>query len=386
VSLRERFSRKGVAGTVTLVAYDVAPIGGMERAAFELAGGLLERGHSLIVIARRCDLPAHPRLRFVRIPGPARPAALSAIVFAVLGSLAVWRRRSGYLHTVGAIVLPRADAITVQFCFRAFADHDLSRASRTSRAYRLNDRLTTRINTGLEQWCYSRHPARRLITVSPGVGRELRLYYGVARSTLRVIPNGVDSATFRPDLAARERVRAALHTGVHPLAVFVGGDWERKGLNYTIEALADVPRWRLVVVGRGDTERYRALAAHAGVLDRVSFVGHQSDPKPYYAAAEVFVLPTAYEAHPLVALEAAAHGLPILGTSTNGLEDLIRDGENGWFVERTGKSIADRLARIDDDEPGRRAMGASARSSVSGLGWKRIVTDYEAAYMELDPA
>ncbi|HEY5199017.1 MAG TPA: glycosyltransferase family 4 protein [Solirubrobacteraceae bacterium] len=374
------------AGTVTLVAYDIAPIGGMERAAFELACGLLERGHKLVVIARRCDLPAGPNLRFVRIPGPARPAALATFMFAVLGSIAVWRRRVGYLHTVGAVVLPRADAITVQFCFRAFADHGLSRASRSSRLYRLNDRMTTLIGTALEHWCYARRPARMLITVSAGVGRELRRHYGVLDGTLRVIPNGVDSATFRPDDAARERVRGQLQTGEDPLAVFVGGDWERKGLAHTIEALADAARWRLVVVGRGDTERYRALAERAGVLDRVSFVGHQADPKPYYAAADAFVLPTAYEAHPLVALEAAAHGLPILGTSTNGLEDLIQDGENGWYVERSGKSIAACLGRIEIDESRRLAMGAAARASVSELDWKRIVTDYEAAYMELDPA
>jgi glycosyltransferase involved in cell wall biosynthesis len=373
------------ARTVTLVAYDIAPIGGMERAAFELARGLLDSGYSLIVIARRCDLPPGPGLRFVRVPGPARPAVLGMILFAVLGSLAVWRHRAGRLHTVGAVVLCRADAITVQFCFRAFAAHGLSRASRTSAAYRLNDRASTAIGAALERWCYSRRPARMLVTVSAGVGRELGRHYGVLDGTLRVIPNGVDHATFRPDPVARERVRAELETGERPLAVFVGGDWERKGLAHIIEALADASQWRLVVVGGGDTQRYRGFAQDAGVLDRVRFVGHQSDPRPYYAAADAFVLPTAYEAHPLVVLEAAAHGLPILGTSTNGLEDLIRDGENGWFVERSGRSIADRLARIDD-EPGRRAMGALARSSVSGLGWERIVTDYEAAYMELDPA
>jgi glycosyltransferase involved in cell wall biosynthesis len=372
-------------GTVTLVAYDIAPIGGMERAAFELACGLLDRGHHLIVIARRCDLPAGPRLRFVRIPGPARPAALGMILFAVLGTLAVWRRRAGRLHTVGAVVLSRADAITVQFCFRAFAAHGLSRASRTSAAYRLNDRAATVIGAALERWCYSRRPARRLITVSAGVGRELRRHYGVPDAIVRVIPNGVDSATFRPDADARQRVRADLQTGEQPLAVFVGGDWERKGLAHTIDALADAPRWRLVVVGGGDTQRYRGFARDAGVLDRVSFVGHQADPKPYYAAADAFVLATAYEAHPLVALEAAAHGLPILGTSTNGLEDLIREGENGWFVERSGQSIAACLARIEQESP-RGAMAAAARASVSELGWKRIVTDYEAAYMELDPA
>jgi glycosyltransferase involved in cell wall biosynthesis len=383
VRLRRTAARD--ARTVTLVAYDIAPIGGMERAAFELARGLLDSGYSLIVISRRCDLPPGPRLRFVRIPGPARPAALGMILFALLGSLAVWRRRAGHLHTVGAVVLSRADAITVQFCFRAFAAHGLSRASRTSAAYRLNDRAATSIGAALEWWCYSRHPARMLVTVSAGVGRELGRHYGVLDRTLRVIPNGVDHAAFHPDPVARKRVRAELATGERPLAVFVGGDWERKGLAHTIEALVDAAAWRLVVVGGGDTQRYRGFAKAAGVLDRVHFVGHQSDPAPYYAAADAFVLATAYEAHPLVALEAAAHGLPMLGTRTNGLEDLISDGHNGWLVEPTGQSISAGLGRIEHESP-RGGMAAAARASVSGLGWERIVTDYEAAYMELDPA
>ena len=72
---------------LTLVASDVAPVGGMERVALELCARLLERGWDLTIIARSCTLPAGPRLRFLRILAPSRPVSVALAASWLHGSL-----------------------------------------------------------------------------------------------------------------------------------------------------------------------------------------------------------------------------------------------------------------------------------------------------------
>ena len=92
----------------------------------------------------------------------------------------------------------------------------------------------------------------------------------------------------------------------------------------------------------GDIEAlYEELAESYGVADRVEFVGATDDVASWYRRGRRFLLPTAYETFSLVTYEAAACGLPLLVTKVNGVEDLLRDGENGWFIERDAADIAD---------------------------------------------
>src|SRR4051794_16156682 len=129
---------------VTIVAHDVGTPGGMERQLGILASGLLERGHRVTVVAGRCELPPHPRLRWVRIRGPRRPFSLWYPWFLVAASIAVWRRRAGIVHTTGALVLNRADVSTVHFCHRAFhAGGGGLQARRVTAGYRVNAWVTS---------------------------------------------------------------------------------------------------------------------------------------------------------------------------------------------------------------------------------------------------
>src|SRR5207248_1399513 len=130
------------------------------------------------------------------------------------------------------------------------------------------------------------------------------------------------------------------------VALFVGSEWERKGLKVAIDALAHAPDWKLLVVGRGNVASYRSHARASGVEPRVVFVGTASDPAPYYCASDAFVLPTSYETFSLVTYEAAATGVPLLVTPVNGVTDLLGDGSNGWFIDRCPEGIAARLRAL----------------------------------------
>lgn len=371
---------------VTIVANDVGGgIGGMEQQLETLVRGLLDRNHRVTVISRTCKLPAHPLLRWVRVRGPRRPFSLAYPWFLAAGTVAAWLCREGLLHSTGAIIANRVDLSTVHFCHRGFEARGwVTRARRWSLPYRLNARLARLLSRAGERWCYRKRRVSRLVAVSGGLARELARGFPDLRGSIRVIPNGVDSNAFRPDPTAGRQVRHRFGLDDQvPVAIFVGGEWQRKGLGFAIEALTNAADWHLLVVGDGDAEHFHDLATRRRVQDRVHFAGRQRNTVPFYNAASAFVFPSAYETFSLASHEAAATGLPMLATRVSGIEDLLKDGVNGWYVERDAQSIARRLGDVQRDPERRRRMAAAARESALAYDWDRVVDSYVEAYKEL---
>src|SRR5918994_1820294 len=143
---------------VLIVAHNVGSIGGMERQLAHLIEGLLGRGHTLTVIARRCELRKHERLRFVRVIGPGRPFAVAFPWFLIIASLKAHRHRHQLLHTTSALVLNRADVVTVHFCNEALHDRDVTQAKRDTILYRANDRIALWMSRTLERLLYKPSP------------------------------------------------------------------------------------------------------------------------------------------------------------------------------------------------------------------------------------
>jgi glycosyltransferase involved in cell wall biosynthesis len=363
---------------VTIVAHDVGAIGGMERQLSELIGGLLERGVEVVVVSRTCALEPHPGLRWIRVPGPARPFVLAFPWFLAAGSLLVRRHRRGVVHTTGAIVLNRADVCTVHYCHRGPVRR-LARASRSIWIYRLNAAAARPLSRLAERLLYRRSRVSTLVAVSAGLAAELR-------STLpddtpvEVIPNGVDTQRFKPDENGRNSARREVGLGRDDLlALFVGNEWHAKGLSFAIEAVALTKTWRLVVVGEGDRASHAARAHAIGIGERVTFLGPRADVDRMYLAADALVAPSAYETFSLVVHEAAASGLPIVATSVHGVDDLLADETGGRLVERDATAIANVLEQLTDADL-RARMGSAARAAVRDHGWDRVVDSYLGLY------
>ena len=366
---------------VTVVAPVVAADeGGMERVMSRVVAGLLERGFGVTVIAYTCRLGPDAALRFIRVPGPRRPASVSFPWFALAASIAVRRFRRGRLVTQGAILPLTADVVCAHFCNHAYHDQRTQpRRRRDTLPYRVNEWLDRWMGLAAERWIYRPAHQADVIAVSSGLADELRTYFPALDARLRVIPNGVDLTEFRPDPEARAEVRASLGVGTAPVAAFMGGDWPRKGLGLALEAVAQRPPWHLLVVGDGDIEGYEARARELGAGDRVHFVGRQRRPAPYLAAADAFVFPSGYEPFGLVVLEAGASGLPLIVTPTGGAAELVRDGENGRVVARDVGAIAAALTELAADEEARAAMGDRARTLAEPFGWPRVADAYAEA-------
>jgi UDP-glucose:(heptosyl)LPS alpha-1,3-glucosyltransferase len=186
----------------------------------------------------------------------------------------------------------------------------------------------------------------------------------------------VDANRFCPNPDWRDRLRQ--EGGIDAdevVALFVGGDWDHKGLEVAIKGLAIAQdlgaNVRLWVVGRGQRNRFHHLARQVGVVGKVSFFGVREDVEMFYAAADIFVLPTVYETFSLVAHEAAACRLPIVATRVSGIEDLVGDDKAGFLVQRGSEAVGEALARLAADKELRETMGAEGQHRVIGSTWER---------------
>ncbi len=367
---------------ITLVIHDLDAQGGQERATYELVRRLLEHGAKVTVIARSCALPPSDQLRWVRIRGPRRPVFLALPWFFLLGSIATALYARGFRQAAGAIVFNRMDAITVHFCHLAYSRRATgARRSRASLMYGISAYLSSALSRLAERLCYRPSRARALVAVSEGVAGELRRFF--PRMDVTVIPNGVDRAEFRRDPLARSRLRSALGLEEDDLAAaFVGGDWERKGLPIALEGLARTGRWHLLVGGGGGARAIRELARRENALGRLHLfrAGEIIATSDLLSAADALLFPTSYEGFSLVTLEAAAMGLPLLISRVNGSQELVTDGETGFFIDRTPESVERALEALAEDPERRRRMGERAREVSASYDWDRVARLYEALY------
>lgn len=362
--------------SLAFIAHAVHRRGGQERAAVEILSRIAGRA-SVTVIARQCELEG---VEWMRVGGPTRPSVLSTWAFARAARAAERRAGCTLTNSIGAAALD-ADVITAQFCHAAFTARygGIRGGSAIGAAYQ---RVAQAWFVAEERRAYGSARLRRVIAVSHGTARELHEHYRVSMDRISVVPNGVDHSQFRPaaDAEAQRALRKRLGLpSSECLALFVGGDWERKGVRDAIAAIAAVPDTHLVIVGRGDRAAVLAHAARVGAAGRVHVVAPTPVPEDYYAACDLFLFPSRYEAFSLVTLEAAASGLPILCHRINGTEELVTDGVNGWLVPFGSEALAARVMQLRDDRVLRGRMAAASLESSRRYAWDRVAEEYFTA-------
>ncbi|MBI3031158.1 MAG: glycosyltransferase family 4 protein [Candidatus Rokubacteria bacterium] len=197
--------------------------------------------------------------------------------------------------------------------------------------------------------------ADRAVVTSEWAKEYLVSRYRLAPERVSVIPNHVNTRLFAPDGGEREK----------GLVCFVGRLSPEKNLPALIEALSGIPGARLRLIGAGaELARLRERAREADVV--VEFTG--SVPNPQLPAllnrAELFVLPSLYEANPKSLLEAMACGLPVLGSDVDGIREIIRHGETGSLCRPDAASFRAGIEALLADAPLRQRLGENARRHV----------------------
>ena len=328
---------------------------GAERYCVNLFRGLQKLGHQVTVIGEGIDEELRSEVEFLQVPV----------------NKWTWQTRTqAFAKNCGTLIRKHSFDIV----------HGLSRVEGLD-TFRLTDPMQTHwvkvwYRHPVSQWLQQHNPrhraifelekqlygpagVRRVIVQSKLDARLLTEYFGVDESRIRRIVNGVDTRVFNPGvreqrLVVRNEVLSRFRSHAtgnlrfktaaaayerfqsddSPLLVFASMDFRRKGLDSLLTSLSllknrDV---KLLVLGAGDIAGYQRIARSLGVGQRVLFAGRQSSIERYYAAGDLFVLPTVYEPFPNVNLEAMACGTPVITTASAGGADIIEFGRNGYVI------------------------------------------------------
>ena len=345
-------------------------------------------GYPLQVFYNRIDVSKGEISERTHIPLPAGPVILRSVLFTFFAAVAYWFKIGGRrtFRIAAQGVFPFCQISYAQFCHRIFLrDH---RANIGGRPLRLLARYLIHMwGAFTEKMAFRR--AQTIVVPSEGLAYELQMAYPeLVAGKITIIPNPVDTEFFgKPIDFLPDSLRLDLGcTSKDLLLCFCAlGNFERKGLRYAIEALSELaaPRARLVVVGgsAGEIREYEKISNDARIGARVRFVGMQQDIRPYLWASDAFLFPSSYEAFPLVCLQAAAAGLPLIATRVYGLDEFMIDGQTGWIVERSAKAIAFAIAQAIHNRAQVCEMGRAARKRAEEYGepafcaqWKALLT------------
>ena len=362
------------------------PIGGCH---WRMLRGLCHE-HEFTVFAAEFENPCPERIRYVHVPAIKRPLALLFITFHLLAPIWYWahRIRNRVRFDRRQMVesnLIFGDVSYSQFCHRKFLRDYRTQIAGSGLAYRL--RL-------LDHWLHARTErlvygnVKRIVVASEGLKRELSAEYPRMAEKITVIANPVDIERMRRPADFDPAAFRASHgfQADDVILIFVAlGHYERKGLPQLLDAMVKCsnPRLKLMVVGgMGNlVDRYRGIARSKGLGERVQFAGMQTDIRPFLWSADAFALPSFYEVFPLVALEAAASGLPLIVTPINGIEEFVVHGYNGVVVQTNVDSIRAGLDQfLAMDEAARRRLGENAAISVRKYSVGAFVESWRAFY------
>lgn len=224
--------------------------------------------------------------------------------------------------------------------------------------------------------------ATQVVCTSEVVKQEFVSGHRVPERLISVLPNGIDTKSYRPGAARREDIRASLGAGIGPddlLCVNVGRIDSQKGQDVSLRAFAKVTApgrvVRLLFIGEPSAgipgsldyaAALKTLAAELGVADRVHFVGWRSDVPDVLRACDVYVHSSIWEGWALAPLEAMASSMPVVMTDCSGSPNGFVHGADGYIVP-TGKdeplaAAMQAALRLTDAE--RAEMGRRARQLV----------------------
>lgn len=203
------------------------------------------------------------------------------------------------------------------------------------------------------------------------------------RQPMRTIENGVDTETFCPD--PKKRLAEPI--------VFLSTSrlTPRKGIHLLIEAFAlatgkTATKMELHLIGEGEQRsKLEARVKVLGIADKVKFIGRVAHGHlvGYYQRSHVFVLPSKNEGMSNAALEALASGLPLLVSGTGGMQELVTDSVNGYFVDpENAEAFAAKLVLLADHPETLARFGAESRRRAETRSWAQVAQHFRAVLAE----
>jgi glycosyltransferase involved in cell wall biosynthesis len=278
-------------------------------------------------------------------------------------------------HMVHANLLSRVTRLFCRMPVLVCTAHNIDEGGRwRERMYRLTDRLAD-VTTNVSK---------------AGVERYVRVGAAPA-GRIRWVPNGIDTSRFERSPAARIALRSVFDVADAFVFLAVGRLERAKGFDVLLQALSLVrtqnDNWVVLIAGDGSQRvKLDAQASSLGLgSEIVRFLGVRNDVPDLMAAADALVLPSRWEGLPMVLLEAASAGLPVVATDVGGNAEVVVDEETGFLVppddaEALGRAMVYAATLMPDQ---RTAMGRSSQRVIEEeYSLMAIVDEWEQLYDE----
>jgi glycosyltransferase involved in cell wall biosynthesis len=376
-------------------------VGGGERQAEVLAGGLRARGIAVSLLTRRSD-PTLPKTEQIggvdvyRLPPAGRGQMKKwGLVWSCIPTLIRLRGKydlvfvSGFrivgmsavlvAKTLGKAVVLKADSqgeMSGEFFANGLKRIGLTPASPPFRLFlALRNMILRR--------------ADACVAITDGVSAEF-VNAGFRREIVHSIPNAVDTKRFFP-ASEEERLTLRSELGIppdHTVVIYTGRLVSYKGLPLLLrvwkEIRAERENVRLLLVGSGSLDIHncedelREYVRQHGLQDSVLFTGNVDNVPDHLRASDMFVLPSDDDAFPSSLVEAMACGLPVVVTPVGAMGDIVEHEKNGLLVSPGDDvEVREALLRLLDDRSLRDRLGATAQQCVA----ERYGADFVSARM-----
>jgi UDP-glucose:(heptosyl)LPS alpha-1,3-glucosyltransferase len=213
----------------------------------------------------------------------------------------------------------------------------------------------------LEESLFQSRGARVVIANSNLVKDEIIREFQFPADRIEVVHNGLPDMHFKAKPAARTSSRSDWGLYGNELAiVFVGSGSGRKGLQYAIRAINKINRRDIRLIVAGTTKKKSFSSG------KIRFLGPVREMASVYAGADLFILPTIYDAFSNACLEALSFGLPVITTPTNGFAEIITPGIHGEIV-KSADDVEGLITAIHNwIDPAKRAAAHSACIELAG--------------------
>jgi glycosyltransferase involved in cell wall biosynthesis len=240
----------------------------------------------------------------------------------------------------------------------------------------------------IHRWKYS-HTCHGVIALSQSV-RQVLVAAGVPDSHIEVIVPGIDLPSELPGPGLRAEARARWgFTSDEFVIGHIAAFTHEKGQDVALEAAMLVaprlPSARMLLAGDGPERSRPAIVELARrASGNAQLPGFVDDMDQFYAALDLYIMPSRSEAWGLTALRAMACGLPVIASNVGGLPEVVEHGKSGWLVPpESPQALADAIVDAASDPARLCEFGRNARERASQFSIERTVEKTEQFYLRL---
>lgn len=227
----------------------------------------------------------------------------------------------------------------------------------------------------------------RIVAVSEGVKADLVKYEHIRPEKIQVIYNGIDGSKYRVKIdTAKKRKELGIDKDDKVVGVGVRLS-KQKGISYLIEAVSllikIIPEIKLLIVGDGEYKiNLKKLSKKMGIKDNVIFTGFRFDIPELLQIMDVYVLPSLWEGHPLVLLEAMAAGKAIVASIIPGNKETVDHGYSGFLVPpKNPKELSHALKKLLVNEDIRNKIGLAGYEKFNNqFTLHKMINEYQNLY------